>query len=297
MRLPNLSALEGWLAEQEAQVLFLRDGAQKQVIWAGKAATQTDTSIVVIHGFSAAAPEMRPVPDLVAKALGANLYFTRLDGHGADGGAMGRATFDQWMATAHETLDIGRMLGRQVVMISCSTGCPLAIMAAGQNPQGVAAHICVSPNFRLRSALARGVFALPAFEILGKLIIGRQRTFRPRSLDHAKHWTIQYPFEALVPLRDTLRAFEQVAPEAQTIPALMLISEEDQTIDPVFAREVSERWGASSRTQALELGKGDDPGRHVILGDILSPGQTQTGVRVMLDWLQSGILHSYAKMT
>ncbi|MDD4273595.1 MAG: hypothetical protein PHG14_07705 [Desulfobacter postgatei] len=37
---------------------------------------------VYIHGFSATRKETAPLSDLVAKTLNANLFYTRLSGHG-----------------------------------------------------------------------------------------------------------------------------------------------------------------------------------------------------------------------
>ncbi|WP_186827014.1 alpha/beta hydrolase [Shimia ponticola] len=295
MSWPDLGGLEAWLAEREAMVPHLRAGCEKQVHWAGEIGVQTDLSIVVIHGFSASAIEMQPVPERLAAALGANLFFTRLDGHGADGAAMGRATFAAWMDTAHETLRIGRMLGQKVLVMSCSTGCPLAVLAAQDEPEQIAGHVLVSPNFRLKSGLARAVFRLPWFEVLGKLIIGRERWFRPRNEAHARGWTFRYPFEALIALRDTLVAFDRRRPRKLTAPALIMVSDRDQTIDPAYAREVGQGW--SARIVALEMGPGDDPGHHVILGDAMSPGQTEPGVATIADWVRAEILQTYAKMT
>ena len=67
----------------------IRPGLQKEIVWANPATkTKTPLAIVYIHGFSASKGEVRPLPDKVASALGANLFFTRLTGHGEDGAAM-----------------------------------------------------------------------------------------------------------------------------------------------------------------------------------------------------------------
>ena len=39
--------------------------------------------------------EIDPVVDLIAAELNANVYFTRLRGHGQDGKALGEATYEQ----------------------------------------------------------------------------------------------------------------------------------------------------------------------------------------------------------
>ena len=96
-------------------------------------------------------------------------------------------------------------------------------------------------------------------------------------------------------LKGFLKAFDRFDPGAAKVPALTVISDEDQTIDAAYARAVSANWGAAAQVVGLELGPGDDPGRHVILGDILSPGQTEIGVEAILGWLSDLGLHAYAK--
>ena len=87
--LVDLVDIDRWLAVQESAVSNLRPDCAKTVIWAGEKDSQTEIAVVFNHGFSATYNEIRPLPDLVAKTLGANLYFTRLTGHGQDGADVG----------------------------------------------------------------------------------------------------------------------------------------------------------------------------------------------------------------
>jgi hypothetical protein len=72
--------IDAYLAMREGQFDDIIDGVEKQVIWAGEANVKTPLSIIYLHGFTASSKEIRPVPDRVATALGANLYFTRFTG-------------------------------------------------------------------------------------------------------------------------------------------------------------------------------------------------------------------------
>ncbi len=85
--LPDRNDIDTWLTMREADVKGVRAGCAKQIVWAD-GVRKTPISVVYVHGFSATGAEVRPLPDLLAKALGANLYFTRLKGHGQDGIAL-----------------------------------------------------------------------------------------------------------------------------------------------------------------------------------------------------------------
>ncbi|TIL79433.1 MAG: alpha/beta hydrolase, partial [Mesorhizobium sp.] len=80
---------QAYLAREEAAVPNIRDGLEKEIIWANPMVhAKTPLAIVYIHGFSASKGEVRPLPDDVADELDANLFYTRLTGHGQDGAAM-----------------------------------------------------------------------------------------------------------------------------------------------------------------------------------------------------------------
>jgi hypothetical protein len=66
------------------------------------------------------------------------------------------------------------------------------------------------------------------------------------------------------------------------VPVLMLYDPRDRVVDHRQTRRIARRWGATAR--AVTLGPGDDPARHVIAGDILSPGMTETVAAQVLDW-------------
>jgi len=85
--------LDAYLAESEAQFDDIVPGTEKIIIWANpNTKAKTDVALVYLHGFSATRQEAAPLSDLVAEELDANLYYTRLSGHGRDGEAMTEAT-------------------------------------------------------------------------------------------------------------------------------------------------------------------------------------------------------------
>ena len=80
----DLSNVEKQIEIDEAAVPNLRQNIGKKILWAGKSSQKTSLSIVFIHGFSATRVELSPVIEEVAKSLGANVFFTRLTGHGQE---------------------------------------------------------------------------------------------------------------------------------------------------------------------------------------------------------------------
>lgn len=283
--LPNLNELDGWLAEREAAVGGVRERCEKQIVWAGPPAKKP-LCIVYVHGFSATAAEVRPLPDLVAKALGANLYFTRLTGHGQDGGAMGRARLPDWEADVAEALQIGAALGDEVIVMGCSTGCTLltTALARGARAKGI---IHLSPNYGLRHRLAQLLLDLPGVRYWGPLVAGRERSFDAESDEHAALWTLKYDTQAVFTMGDAVRASLASAIEAIQTPAYFAFNEGDQVVSPKRIRKVIARWAGPVTKDILVQGPTDDKMGHVMAGDVFSPAQTAPLADRIIAWVNA----------
>lgn len=281
----DVTGIEAAIAAQEAQVPALRKGCEKRIVWAHKPATQTRYAVVFIHGFSATGEELRPLPDLVAQGLGANLFFTRLNGHGQDPDAMGRATREAWQADVDEAIEIGRTIGKEVIIIGCSTGCTLAAIALAKGAP-VKAIIHVSPNFGLRHKALQTLLDLPGSRRWSKYIAGSWRKFPAQSPAHDAYWTLSYPTSVVHVMADTVRAARHLPYENIKAPALFCFNEDDQVVHPAQTRKVMQRWGAPTDAVIIKQSKDDDPMGHIMAGDIMSPKQTQPLAARILAWLE-----------
>ncbi len=277
--------LDEWLAEQEAEVPNLRPEAAKRIHWAGEVGAVTPLSIVYLHGFSASAEEIRPVPDKVAEALGANLFFTRLAGHGRDGDAMAEATAGDWIEDMAEALAIGRRLGERVLVIATSTGGTLAALAATDPDlsQDLAGIVMVSPNFGVQNPQA-DLLNLPLARYWVPLLAGAERGFEPLNDAHAAYWTTRYPTTATLPMMALVKHVDGLDMSTAKVPALFLYSEQDTVVSPEKTAEAMAAWGGPTESSLRVMEPEDDPGAHVIAGDSLSPGQTEETARIIADW-------------
>ncbi|MCA8884623.1 MAG: alpha/beta fold hydrolase [Rhodobacteraceae bacterium] len=277
--------LDLWLAEQEAQVPNLRDNAAKMIVWAGEPGERTDLALVYLHGFSATREELRPLPDLVAAGVGANLYFARLTGHGQDGAALGEARVADWMADVAEAMAIGRRLGDRVILMGNSTGSTLAIAVAADPAlrTDLAGVILMSPNLGV-SGLPGRALEWPYVRTWGPMLIGPERSFTPRNDGHAKNWTTSYPSKVLAALGALTHEVRGLDFSSMIVPAIFFVSNEDQVVDPKKSRQVAGTWGAPSDLVPVVITPADDPGGHILAGDILSPKKTAPVSERILFW-------------
>lgn len=281
----EITEIESWLAKREAAVPNLKPRCEKRVVWAGEPGVKTPVSLLYVHGFSASPEELRPLPDLVAKDLGANIHFTRLTGHGQDSAAMATATYDDWRRDVAEAVEIAQNIGDEIVIMGCSTGCTLATLALAD---GVAAKavVFVSPNFGLRNRLAQVVLDAPAARHWGKYVAGRTRSFKPINDGHTAYWTTSYPTEAVHPMGEAVRAVRRADLSTVTAPAFFSFNEADSVVHPKDIRKVAGRWGGPTLLDIITPGPGDDESGHVMAGDVFSPTQTGPLAERISAWLR-----------
>ncbi len=279
--------VDTYFAARESAYRDITPGVQKRVIWAKDTGLRTDWVVLYVHGFSATSEEIRPVPDRVAAALGANLVFTRLRGHGRGGDAMAEATAGAWMDDVAEALNVARRVGDQVLVISTSTGGTL-VAAAAQNPsmmENVRGSVFVSPNFGVNNSAAP-LLTWPAARLWLPLVAGDRRSFEPANDAQAKYWSTDYPSVAALPMAALVKTVVALPHEQVSVPALFYFSTDDQVVVPAATVDIAARWGGPSKVINPVLGSDDDPSRHVIAGDIVSPSQTGPAVDAILSWVK-----------
>lgn len=277
--------LDAYLDASESRFADLRPGNERQIIWAYPVSrARTPLAIVYIHGFSASPGELRPLPDLVAKELGANLYYARLKGHGRSGDAMLEGTTEGWANDFAESVAIGRRLGERVVVVATSTGASLATWAAARQDlmRDVAGLVQFSPNYGIQAA-GSDLLTMPWAKQMLRLIVGERRSFVPRNELHAQFWTYDYPSAALLPMAALVDLANTVDPKSIVIPSLFVYSPLDQVIRPELVKAKASTWGGPATI--IEVTDDGDPSHHVIAGAALSPSTTERLAAETARWI------------
>lgn len=282
--------LDAYLATAEARIANIKPGATKQIIWHDPATRQeTEYSVIYLHGFSATLEEMRPLPDLVARQLGANVFYTRLRGHGRSGAAMSEATLNDWFNDTVEALAIGRAIGNKVIVIGASTGGTLASWAATipSLMQDVVGLTLVAPNFGVNNA-ASFLLTLGGARTWAPWIGGTERAFDAHNAAHGKWWTTSYPTVALLPMMALVTHSSTLVLEDMTTPALFVFHPGDTVVKSDISRDYAGRWARNSAASAtvFEVTRSDVANNHVIAGRILNPGNTSPIADRVVSWVR-----------
>lgn len=266
--------LDQYLADAESAAGYpLIEDTAKRIRWQVPG-QRTDLSIVYLHGFSATRRELTPTMEVVADALGANLFETRLKGHGRASGALIDVRAEDWLEDAAEALAIGQRLGDNIILVGTSTGATLAV-AMLEHPlmDRVSDLVLLSPNFALRDGKSR-LLTMPAGPQLADALIGPTRSFETHSDLHARYWSTTYPTAALVEMMRLVDFANANSPNAIDANLLVLLSPDDKVISPDAATAFVDGIDARSK-QLIEVLDSDDPNSHMLAGDILSPSTTE----------------------
>jgi pimeloyl-ACP methyl ester carboxylesterase len=266
-------AIEAYL--QAAEVPFrdsLRKHVEKKIVWHHLDRRRTSLAIVYLHGFSASRQELAPIPERLANLQGANLFNARLTGHGLPGLSLATATLVDWQADAREALDIGRHLGQKIVLMGMSTGAALGVWLAAQAPAQIAALILISPNFGLRSSLAR-LLPYRCGRLLLRPLSGRIRSWQPLNSRHSYYWTTRYPMRALFPVGQLIAQVRLLNPADIYPPVLMIVSPRDKIINARLAAKSFKRF-VNPQNRLIYFEGSQDPAHHLLGGEIVSPAST-----------------------
>jgi len=282
----RLDMLDSYLTEKESLFTGIREGCEKKIVWHDNQRQQRNLAIVYIHGFSASRMETWPLCDHLARALGANLFYTRLTGHGQDGYAMATATVKDWQNDGMEAVAIGRRLGRKIVLVGTSTGGTLATWLAAQ--PSVAAWIyrlvLLSPNFFPKNPMAAVTLWPPALRLCERFF-GTWRCFTVANAMQASYWTVRYPLSAIATMMQLVRLSWRIDLKNATMPVLMMINPWDRVVNVTLA--LLRYLNFPSPHKGLVLFRGNkDLGRHVLAGEILAPESTARVMAIIQAYLQ-----------
>jgi alpha-beta hydrolase superfamily lysophospholipase len=255
-------------------------GTEKRIRWFGEPGTRTSYVVVYLHGFSATRQEIAPVPERLAKTLGANLFETRLAGHGREREALVDVQAEAWLRDGEEALAIAAALGERIVLMGTSTGATLAV-ALAQHPQfgAVDSLLLLSPNFGPAAAgsdLATGPFGPQ----LVRLLAGEQRQWEAANAAQEKFWSTRYPNSAIIEMMRLVDLARELAADTRVPRAVLAYSAKDQVVSLPKLKAAFEALSAERKVVLVYDGDASgDPSSHILAGDVLAPDNTATLVR------------------
>lgn len=271
----DLSKLDDFFADREAVYKNLVPGTEKGIVWYSKKPQKTPLSLVYVHGFGASRREISPVTEHLAQDIGANLFFTRLKGHGLGPDGFRKLRVLDWMEDLSEALAVGQRIGERVIVVASSTGAALAVWAASMGA-GIDGLILVSPNFGLANK-ASAIIAWPWGRLWVRLLLGKYRRFEPLSELQARYWTCKQHTDGLFAMMGAVLLAKGADLSQVTVPTLMLYTDKDDVVSIPAAKEAFRHIG-SHRKEIRCISDGCD---HVLAGSATCPGTVDEVEEIM----------------
>lgn len=279
-----------WIAARESGASATIPGTEKRIRWYdNRAASITPYSIVYLHGFSATRQELAPVGELLADSLGANLFETRLAGHGLLENPLADVRAEDWLDDAVEALSVGAAIGERIILMGTSTGGTLALVVADHAAfDKVDSLVLISPNFAPRDSSAE-ILTWPGGPQLATLLVGETRSWTAANDLQERYWSTTYPMAATVEMMRLVDLARDKLPMQIRQSLLTLYSPNDQVVDIEWIRSALEQID-SPRTETVEIELSGDPSNHVLAGDILAPENNQLVAEHIVRFLRASDL-------
>lgn len=264
--IPSIDNLESFVASKEA-TYDVKPGNSAEIVWADSSKTQTEVAIVYLHGFTASPEEGAPTHREIAKRFGCNLYLARLQEHGLrTDEPLLNFTADGIWESAKEAYAIGTKLGKEVIIMSTSTGGTLALKLAATYSE-IKGLVNYSPNIEINDPAA---FLLndPWGLQIARINFGGDYRTVPSTDNYRKYWYDKYRLESVVELQELVETAATASTFSKvTCPVFNGVyykdeDNQDGTVRVSAIREMHENVGtAADLKQLVEF---PEAGSHVI---------------------------------
>ncbi|WP_341220948.1 alpha/beta hydrolase [Polaribacter atrinae] len=197
----NLAALEKSIHNKEANSKGMKSGNEARIIWSENyKEKQSPIAFVYLHGFGASGREGKPVMSMLSKKYNANVYLSRLKEHGLDrDDNFINLTPENYIASAKEALEIGKKIGKKVILVSTSTGGTLSLKLASEDAS-ILGLVMYSPFIGLKNP-AFAAIVTPEGKAGFIKMNGSEIMKQKRPREEAKYWSTSYHingYEALI---------------------------------------------------------------------------------------------------
>lgn len=201
----EIEKLDSYIAAKEAKIIGIRPNNEAEIMWAdGYQNKKTAIAFVYLHGFGASHREGEPVLKMLSAKYNANIFLSRLEEHGINReNSFEFLTPENYIASAKQALEIGKILGEKVILVSTSTGGTLSLKLASEDPS-ISGLILYSPFVDLYNPAMSGIIQSDGKEKF-KESIGGDIHKQNRPAEEAKYWSTNYHINGYVSLITMLK--------------------------------------------------------------------------------------------
>lgn len=278
----ELASLDSYLTRREA-VYPHKEGAEAKIVWHSGQPRQTEYSIVYLHGFRASHPEGDPVHYKVAEWFGCNLFLSRMEEHGIHAEfPLLHLTEEKLLQSARFAFEIGRRIGKKVILMGTSTGGSLALWLASQHNlnEKISSLILYSPLIRFNGMREQLLMNKISRRLL-RIFLGEKYLVRTLGTTYAEdriwnqHYALRGALElgAFVEHHMNEKLLSRVRCPVFTGYYYKSVEEQDKVVSVKAIKKLADKLG--TRTELMKFKNFSEAKNHVICSSLLSKAVPQ----------------------
>ena len=282
--------IENYIFEKESMIENIAPKAIKRIIWQDQLIkSATEYSIIFIHGFSVTSYIHEESVMKFANALNANVFFTRLSGHGVPYEGLNKLTAANMLKDTAEAIEIGSQIGNKVILIGHSLGGALStLISEDVNFQKkIDGVVLFAPG---NSGITK-MISLMAFAalFLNKIENDPFETFQlPVDQNWDKYFTTTLDTSVIFEISKIIMATDKVDYQSITMPLIIFYDENDILVNNRKLRKNYEKWGGIKefhQVKTLET----DPTSHMFPSSHINPHLDEKFVLAIKSWAEKNL--------
>ena len=285
--IPSDIGLDSYLKNSEISLGDVPEEAEKKIIWSNKEKNKTEIAIAFLPGFSTTNFQQKEFFDKLSKELDANIFLSRLSGHGREYPGSKQMSAENYLKDTSEAIEIAKRIGKRVILIGYSLGGALTTAASFDEKLSKDLHGVVLFAPAYVGTIRNISLWLYAMSFLDKInhdcndYINDQKKY-----DCTKYSTKVFETSDGVQGGHIMSAVAEKDFSANKVPALSFFDYDDDVLNSYETKKRMDKWGnKKSKTIIIESGEKDIT-QHFIVG-FLNPELDEFYIKEISNWINN----------
>lgn len=285
--IPSDIGLDSYLKNSEISLGDVPEEAEKKIIWSNKEKNKTEIAIAFLPGFSTTNFQQKEFFDKLSKELDANIFLSRLSGHGREYPGSKQMSAENYLKDTSEAIEIAKRIGKKVILIGYSLGGALTTAASFDEKLSKDLHGVVLFAPAYVGTIRNISLWLYAMSFLDKInhdcndYINDQKKY-----DCTKYSTKVFETSDGVQGGHIMSAVAEKDFSANKVPALSFFDYDDDVLNSHETEKRLNKWGnKKSKIVIIESGEKDIT-QHFIVG-FLNPELDEFYIKEISNWINN----------
>ena len=285
--IPSDIGLDSYLKNSEISLGDVPEEAEKKILWSNEEKNKTEIAIAFLPGFSTTNFQQKEFFDKLSKELNANIFLSRLSGHGREYPGSKQMSAENYLKDTSEAIEIAKRIGNKVILIGYSLGGALTTAASFDKELSEDLHGVVLFAPAYVGTLRNISLWFYAMSFLDKInhdcndYINDQKKY-----DCTKYSTKVFETSDGVQGGHIMSAVAEKDFSANKVPALSFFDYDDDVLNSHETEKRLNKWGnKKSKIVIIESGEKDIT-QHFIVG-FLNPELDEFYIEEISNWINN----------